>query len=341
MSEENHNIDDLPELEEIPELPVEASDAEPPAITATAPPSRSLPGPPEKPQAQLRPLEVDPEPAVDTSPGASASPVPEGASPPLRVLDKAPTHLRLAALIVGGGALLPFMGLGDASPGAGSSSGLWFSLGGKLIVLGGAWLWLQQVLHDFGPKARGFVGRLADLQLRPKKKELVPETKPKRPSRRVLEKGPGKLEHPFPTGLHLVSALVVGCGIFLCLFDERSSFFGPLGLAELLMFLWASFTWVHIARYERWGGFNPLFPLMFLGMFFAGVAQMLTVFTAGDVGLVWKVFSGLGGAVVAAGGGLAAFTIVEAMVAAKKEGDRKKADALEARRAARANRSEK
>ena len=39
--------------------------------------------------------------------------------------------------------------------------------------------------------------------------------------------------------------------------------------------------------------------------------------------------------VVGAGGGFAAFTIVEAMIQAKKEGDIKKAAAIEARKAAR------
>jgi hypothetical protein len=139
-----------------------------------------------------------------------------------------------------------------------------------------------------------------------------------------------------------------GCAIFLCLSDVRSSQAGPLGIAELLMFTCAAATWVHIARYERWGGFNPLFPLMFLGIFFAGAAQlaqvaqailMLGAFTAGDaISGMWKLASGLGGGILFAGGGLAAFTIVEAMMEAKKEGDRKKAEATEARRASRANR---
>jgi hypothetical protein len=47
----------------------------------------------------------------------------------------------------------------------------------------------------------------------------------------------------------------------------------------------------------------------------------------------------VGGAVVGAGGGFAGWTIVEAMMQAKKEGDAKKADALEARRAARKKQS--
>jgi hypothetical protein len=48
----------------------------------------------------------------------------------------------------------------------------------------------------------------------------------------------------------------------------------------------------------------------------------------------------LGGGAVAAGGGLAAYTIAEAMMQAKKQGDRKKAEALEARKAARTKKAE-
>jgi hypothetical protein len=97
---------------------------------------------------------------------------------------------------------------------------------------------------------------------------------------------------------------------------------------------WAAFTWVHIASYERWGGFNPLFPLMFLGMLFAGLMGVIAGLT-GDMGGLAKLMSILGGAGVAAGGGLAAYTIAEALMQAKKDGDRKKAEALEARKAAR------
>ena len=89
----------------------------------------------------------------------------------------------------------------------------------------------------------------------------------------------------------------------------------------------------HIAAYERWGHFNPLFPLMFLGMLFSGIAGAVAGLGAEDT--VLKLTSLLGGALVAGGGGLAAYTIVEAMMHAKREGDRKKMEAAEARKAAR------
>ena len=97
---------------------------------------------------------------------------------------------------------------------------------------------------------------------------------------------------------------------------------------------WAAFTWVHIAGYERWGHFNPLFPLMFLGMLFAGAAAVIGALASEATGAA-KLMGVLGGATVACGGGLAAYTIAEAMMQAKRDGDRKKAEALEARKASR------
>ncbi len=351
---------EIPEIEEIPGPKASATTAtaaaspkpastsqEPTPRKSKAPAKPEARSPVELPPLELEPEEVEPEVVKPTTasgsatlieespaPGAPAqlaAPLADGAIPPLRQLDKAPTHLRLAAQIVAVGSLLPFMGLGD-----GGADGVWFSLGAKIIVLGAAWLWLQQHLHDFGPKATGVVGHLANLRLLKKKKKEDGEDQPKR---RASEKGLAKLEHPFPTGLHALSVIVFGAGVFLSLSDARSSMFGPLGTAETLMFAWAAATWVHIAGYERWCGFSPLFPLMFLGMFFAGSAQVVGAVTAGDaIPGLWRLFSGLGGGIVTAGGGLAAFTIVEAMMEAKKEGDRKKAEALEARKAARKSR---
>ena len=342
MTDEKQEFDELPELPEMSELPdlpelgeLGELEVEPevPVTTATASPLRRD-EPSAEPAARGEALlqEEPSAPAALPAPeSAPKAPLPSGETPPLRELDKAPRHLRMAALIVAAGTLLPFMG-----PGTGAVAGVWFSVGAKIIALAAAWLWLQQVLHDFGPQASGLVGNLAGLHLGKKKKEGE-EEKSKRSRRQ--EQAVAKLEHPFPTGLHLVSILLLAGGVVLSLSDERSAMFGPLGTAEMLMFSWAAFTWVHIARYERWGGFNPLFPLMFLGMFFAGAARVMAGATAGDgMAGIWRLASGLGGAVVTVGGGLAAYTIVEAMMEAKKEGARKKAEALEARRAARKNR---
>jgi hypothetical protein len=73
---------------------------------------------------------------------------------------------------------------------------------------------------------------------------------------------------------------------------------------------------------------------MFLGMLLGGALAVVGAATGDSTGLN-KLMGLAGGAAVAAGGGLAAYTIAEAMMQAKKEGDRKKAEAIEARRAAR------
>ena len=278
---------------------------------------------------ELEPLPDLPEASDLTElpelPGGATPKLPD-ARPPLRVLDKAPQHLRLAALVVVAGSLLPWM------PGrveAGASSAWLQTLAAKGIMIAAAWLWLQQVHHDFGATLSGLLGQLAQLRRGPKAR-ADEEGKPRPRSRASTT----QLEHPFPTGLHVLSWLLVLVALAVVWNDPRRGPLGSNGVPEVAMLGWAAFTWVHIASYERWGGFNPLFPLMFLGMLFAGAAGVLGA-VGGEATGAAKLMSMLGGAAVAGGGGLAAYTIAEAMVAAKKEGDRKKSDALEARRAAR------
>jgi len=274
--------------------------------------------------------------------GASAPAAPVGsggdsagdaAGPPkLRELDKAPLHLRKAALITAVGCLLPFLG---------SDAGIVTLVAAKVLALAGVWLWYKQVLHDFGPKEVGFLGRLASIDLGKlvkglaKKKVDPSEAKPRR---RAAVPPPGAavaLQHPFPTALHVVSFLVmVTACVVLPLLDPREGANAGKGMAEVGMLTWAAFTRVHIDSYERWGKFSPIFPLMFLGMVVAGAAGLVRAFGYG-LGSPSGIAALLGGALVAAGGTLAAYTIVEALMQAKKEGDVKKQAALEARRAAR------
>lgn len=253
-----------------------------------------------------------------------------GGPPPLRVLDKAPMHLRQAALIVTGASLLQWMP-GKVAEGASSTAWL-LTLAAKALMGAAAWLWLQQVRHDFGPKLTGGLAGLANLHLAAKKKEEDDGKEKRRPKPKAGV--PTKLEHPFPTGLHALAAVFAIAAVVLAMRDPRQALIGSAGTVEVAMFGWAAFTWVHIASYERWGGFNPLFPLMFLGMLFAGAMGVIAGLT-GDQGGLQKLMTILGGAGVAAGGGLAAYTIAEALMQAKKEGDIKKAQALEARKAAR------
>jgi hypothetical protein len=225
---------------------------------------------------------------------------------PLRRLERVPLHLRTAALLVLAGAALPFLGLG---PGWG------FATAAKACALAAAGFWYAQVRHDFGPPLAGVLGGLAA---------------------RVVPLPARSREHRFPTALHLLALGLLALGVWLALQDRRrgplEAALGSKGVSEAAMLGWAAFSLVHVAAHARGARFDPLFPLLFLGMLFAGVAGLVCAFdTAGAQKLVGLA----GGAAVAAGGGLAAYTIVEAMLHAKRAGDRKKAEALEARRAAR------
>ena len=267
--------------------------------------------------------------------GPKRAPVKDGERP-LRVLDKAPGHLQKAALIVCVGALLPFMG---------HNGGLATTIGAKVVVLLGGWLMLQQVKHDWGPALENLFGKLASLQLGAKKKDEGDDKK-----RRRKPEPTNTSPHAHPPSvlqiLALLLAYVVGCAL-VPMFDPtpKPPMVTWIAMAEVAMFAWAVFTYVHIVAYERWGAFNPLYPLLFLGILFAGisrvaagVARVIEVKKA-QLGIFSEGLDGIaaiaGGAIVAVGGGLAAYTIVEALRDAKREGDEKKRLANEARRAAR------
>ena len=321
-----------PAAEEIPELSddstpgAQAADKTPdpdPVPASSAPTAEPKP---ESAPASIEPVEIAAD--AELTPIADEAPKSKDGKPPLRKLDKALTHLGVASKFVVLGGLLPFI---YPDPNLGGAEGsVWFSLAAKLIVLAAAYLWAKQVLHNWGPKLPGMLGKLADLKLarKPKAKE------DDKPAKRKPQKQTS-IKHPFPTGLHLVSILLLVVAFMLALRDPRQSMLGPVGPAETGILAWAAFTYVHILAYERWGHFNPLMPLMFLAMLFSGFASVAGGFGAAGI---WKVFHILGGLLVGGGGGLAAYTIVEAMMQAKKEGDVKKAAQIEARKAARASR---
>jgi hypothetical protein len=266
------------------------------------------------------PLEELPD--LPEFPDLTAAGLAPAALPRLRVLDRAPLYLRLAALIVVAGSLLPWM------PGQVNDTGAsaWLTLLAKLVMGVAAWLWFQQVRHSFGPRLAGVLGQLASLALKPQAKPAAEGAKPRR-----AMGASAQFEQPFPTALHALALVLAAAAVILAWNDPRKGLLGSNGPAEVAMLGWAAFTWVHIASYERWGGFNPLFPLMFLAMLFSGA--MAAIGSLGGHASGFTQLSGvLGGALVAAGGGLAAFTIVEAMVQAKKDGDRKKAEARKSAR---------
>ena len=371
--QELEELPELPEMEDLPELPdlpgESANAPAPPAPKAKgAPqpkPAPKAPAPAPKPVAKApepKPAPQAPEPEPEpkapepAAPEASLEPEPAapadlveeavpatagadapaaanlapGEKPPLRELDKAPGHLRTAATIVIVGSLLPWTGHGG---------GVLTSAVGKVLVLVAAWLWWRQVDHNWGPKLSGFLGKLGELELRPSKKP-DPDQKPRR-ARPGAEQRPSTLTHPFPTGLHALSLIVMLIGAVGMPFSEGLAGMAlGAAVAELGMLAWAAYTWVHIHAYERWGPFNPIFPLMFLAMLIGGLARAGGgLMGAGEVEGMVKTAMILGGAIVAVGGGFAAYTMVEALAQAKKEGDAKKAAALEARRAARRSKS--
>jgi len=356
MTEDKHDngslpdLPDLPELveleelEELPELPeltelepiVEAPKPKPapvvkkptPVVAKPAPQPESKPEPVvAAPLASISPLDEEPSPAPD--PVAASKPLKPGEKPPLRVLEKAVVHLRLAAMVVAGGSLLPFMLANPAPEGGYTEGSMWFSFAAKLLGAVGAWLLYQQVLHNWGPPLPGVLGKLASLNLIPKPKA---EDKPKRKAKSKRNPEVATLEHPFPTLIHLLCAGVILGACILAIKDPRSGKAGPVGLVEYAMFTWAALTYVHIAGYERWGKFNPLYAMLFLGMLLVGVSSIFAGLSNEGPLMISGI---LGGLLVGGGGGMAAFTIVEAMMQAKKEGDLKKAAAIEARKAAR------
>jgi hypothetical protein len=319
-----------------PASPVAAKRSEPSAPKPPAP-EPAKPKAPSTPPAAPVPAALTPEPAALTPEPAAADvaaavatatataaeeppPLAPGEKPPLRVLDQAPLHLRKAAVIVCVGSLAPWMGY--------QATALTYAVA-KVLVLAGAWLWLKQIDHNWGPKLAGLLGKLGDLELKPKKKD---DKKPVRKSSVGADR-PSALVHSFPTGLHVLSLALMLAGVAAMPFVDRLSG-APLGkaIAELGMFAWAAYTYVHIHAYERWGPFNPIFPMMFLAMLLGGFLMV-----AGGLAVEGPLKAAMmgGGLVVGIGGGLAAYTIVEAMMQAKKSGDAKKAAAVEARRQAR------
>ena len=296
--------------DELPELPTEASNLE------------ELP--------ELPSLESEPESSI----AAAGSPLAPGEKPPLREMNGAPLHLRNAAIVVLGGCMLPWLSLSPSGPVS------W--AGGKLLVLVGIWMLWQSVELRAGGKVAGFVRNLGSKAIGKKPEAVDPKVAARRAKNR---KGPAKLEVPFPTPLHLLGIAIVLLGVFMPLLDPTGALFPAEGdsarpsnassIAELGMLAWAAGTWVHLYAYERWGAFNPIIPLMFIGMLLSG-GLTVAGFLGGAAGTT--PVSLIGGLIVAIGGGMAAYTIVEAMIEAKKEGDAKKSAENDRRKAARATR---
>ncbi|MEX1026268.1 MAG: hypothetical protein WD226_14435 [Planctomycetota bacterium] len=276
----------------------------------------------------------------DAKPQAESAPATLGRDekPPLRELEMAPRQLGTAALIAAVGGILPWMGAYPGTwtgPGADSPLATWIVpfVVTKILAALGAYLWYQQVMHDWGPKLDGILGKLGDLSFTKRKAQAEADA-PKRKS--VRDQSPTTLKHAFPTALHLL-ALLLAVGAFVLPFVWLGNYDAKVASAEVGMFAWALFTWVHIRSYERWGSFNPIFPLMFLGMLVAGFARVAASASGGGLKTGSGLMGVMGGLTVGVAGAMAAYTMYLSLRQAKAEGDAKKEAALEARRAARAS----
>lgn len=338
----------LPDMNDIPELPEEKAETvpdpkEPAPVTPPAPskPTQPEPAParPEEPAptpAQPEPAPVAPPtpPKPDSTPTAAA-PAAAAAAMAMpdpgtkRELDGPPQHLQKAALIAIVGGLLPWQSWGYGGP-------MTWAVG-KLVVLLGAFLLWKSVDLRSGLKVPGFIAALGKIEL-VKKKELDPKAAARKAARQT---GPAKLEVPFPTVLHVVGLLLLVAGCFTPLFDGAFNALNAdiqgaqrfKSLAEIGMLAWAAGTWIHIYAYERWGSFNPIYPFIFIGLLVAGLQRTIEAVTD-ERGM--QFMGVLGGLAVGIAGGMAAYTIVESMMQAKREGDAKKAAEIERRKAARA-----
>lgn len=124
-----------------------------------------------------------------------------------------------------------------------------------------------------------------------------------------------------------VAALVVIVGVLIGQLAWLSDHL--LVVSESLTLLLGGITYVHIDSYLKGGKFNPLFPLMFGGCALGGLFALFARISDSQ----WM--AAFGCAIVTMAGILAVYTIGIAMVQAKKDGDLKKAAAIEARKQAR------
>lgn len=226
-----------------------------------------------------------------------------------RELEQAPLMLRKAAKILLIGAIFPFFSAikyatsGDVVSGDSFPWGV--VLGAKAVALAGCWLFHQGYMATHGGKAQNdAIDKMA------KSHHMV---------------------MPILAVVFWVASLAILFSASGAVVDVLK--FGAIG--EVLTVILAGATISHIFGYEHGGKFNPIFPLMFAGMAFAGITSAIAGFGAEGTAKLAMI---VGGAVVGLGGGLAAFTIVEAMMQAKKEGDIKKQAQIEERRKARAER---
>ncbi|MEZ5976615.1 MAG: hypothetical protein R3F34_00095 [Planctomycetota bacterium] len=242
-----------------------------------------------------------------------------------RELEKAPKLLQNAAWVLAVGAAFPFM----------SAGGGWMSFGlAKVLGVLGCLVLAASVFANTDKPVPYGLDALAKIRWAPKRGE-----KPKNAIQGFLMQ--------MPTALHLVGLLLLVAAVVLPFVDPviaaKLADWSPDTLtpapadsaraaAEVLALLLGGCTLAHVFAYKKGGHFSPLYPFLFLGPLAMGAMAVLTA--SGPM----KIFAIVGGAIVTIGAAIGVYTIVVAMIQAKKEGDAKKAAALEARKAARAAR---
>lgn len=314
-------LEPLPEVEELEPMdeldPIEEKPAPAQASLTPAKPAEAKlePAKPAKPADGGDPRTVKKKRPKQTAEDAEAAS--RAAAESLEALraaqgeNKAPEHLKKAAMIVAVACIVPWLATG----------GEWtVQIGSKALIYASAYLFHMCVLHRAGEKIDKTFAGLAS------KSFVDVNQKPKNAIQGIL--------HSIPTPLHVLGWLFMITGLVLGAFiDPDGGLLGKelTGLAEVGMLAWAAGTFVHIDSFERGGKFNPIFPLMFLGHAIAGALTLVGNIT-GDAPDLLAI---AGSAGVTAGGVFAMYTIVEAMKQAKVEGDLKKRAQTEARKAER------
>lgn len=191
--------------------------------------------------------------------------------------------------------------IGSVLPWGGVGAAWTWVLVEKLLVAAGLYTWHQAHLFRDGGRAAGYVQKLGAKSFAP---------------------------------IFVVTAVLVLVG-----FSPILSWGDHTAFAEKGFLILAGLTFTHIYDYEVGGKFNPMFPLMFLAPGLGGLFALVKVFSESEAITVKEILAGLGAALVAIAGWMAAYTMYVALKEAKAHGEAKKAAALEARKAARATRS--
>ncbi len=254
-------------------------------------------------------------------PAHTLSPMPESAVlmqegkqrfvPDRRELERSPALLRIAAAILVLGSLLPWTGHGG---------GVFTIVIAKLVAALSIFLFYAAVLSRTKDPVPAGLGALAK----------------KRWGKPYSHKTSGfaeTLAHAIPTPLHVLGLLTLVASLVIAYLDPQIQAAGAEGFAgyaaaEIGLLLIGGLTLAHIYAYQRGAHFSPLYPFMFLAPIMLGVPRLITYLAQRPLPLI----PALGATICTAAGFFAVYTIVLAMMEAKKEGDAKKAAALEQRR---------